>query len=68
MLLFESVNKLLEELLPIINLNNSDPYSIGSMIRTNCCYIFISNKQPLLDKAIEATNVLSGIGIIINNT
>lgn len=65
MLLFESVNKLLQDLLPIINLNNIDPYSIGSMIRTYSSYIFISNKQPLLEKAIEATSVSSGTGTII---
>lgn len=59
-LLFESLNKHFEELLPIINILNDDPLSLGAMIRKCNRYIFMSVKQPLLDRVIAATVITSG--------
>ncbi len=62
MFLLEAFNKCLEDILPILNTKNSDPYSIGSMVRKFNKYIFMNLKMPLLEKAIAATSVGSGAG------
>lgn len=59
-LLFESLNKHFEELLPVMNILNDDPLSLGAMIRKCNRYIFMSVKQPLLDRVIAATVITSG--------
>lgn len=59
-LLFESLNKHFEDLLPIMNILNDDPLSLGAMIRKCNRYIFMSVKQPLLDRVIAATVITSG--------
>jgi hypothetical protein len=63
LLLFEALNKSLEELLPIVNLRNPDPHSLGAMIRKCNRYVFMSLKQPLLERMITATAAPSGPGI-----
>ena len=62
-LLLNAFNKNLEELLPILNLTNSDPASLGALVRRNNSYIFLHIKQPMLDKTISASTVTSGMGL-----
>ena len=62
-LMLDAFNKSLEELLPLINLRNPDPLSIGAMIRRCNRYVFLSLKQPLLDRMVVATTTPGGPGI-----
>ncbi len=70
-LLLESFNKSLEELLPLINLRNSDVQSIGAMLRKCSKYVFLSTKVPILEKVISSTAASSGPGLpaslLLNN-
>ena len=59
-LLFEALNKHLEEVIPIVNILNKNPSSLGAMIRKLNKYIFLSVKKPLLDRMITATTATSG--------
>lgn len=59
-MLFEAFNKGLEEILPVVNLQNTDPCSLGAMIRRCNSYVFMHLKQPMLEKAIAATTVSTG--------
>jgi hypothetical protein len=61
-LLIESMNHALEEILPIINLGNTDARSFGATIRRYSKYVFMSLKTPLLDKAIKQS-FASGAGM-----
>jgi hypothetical protein len=62
-LMLEAMNKSLEELLPLVNLRNPDPLSLGAMIRRCNRYVFPSLKQPLLDRMVAATATPGGPGI-----
>jgi HECT-domain (ubiquitin-transferase) len=57
---FEALNKSLEELIPIVNILNTDPLSLGARIRRCNRYIFMSVKQPLLDRIVAATVTACG--------
>ena len=59
-LLFEALNKHLEEVIPIVNILNKNPSSLGAMIRKLNKYVFLSVKKPLLDRMIAATTATSG--------
>jgi hypothetical protein len=61
-MLIESMNQALEEILPIINLGNTDVRSFGATIRRYSKYVFMSLKTPLLDKAIKQS-FASGTGM-----
>lgn len=56
-------NQHIEELLPIINIRNLDPQSLGAKIRRMNRFIFMRLKQPMLEKAIELTAAPSGAGL-----
>jgi hypothetical protein len=43
------------DILPILNLKNKDPLSVGAVMRQSNRYIFMNLKQPMLDRAIETT-------------
>jgi hypothetical protein len=58
--LIEAFNKTLEHLLPLIDLSNDDPQSLGAMIRKCNRYLLLKIKQPLLKKAISSTEATSG--------
>lgn len=60
LLLLGAFNKALEELLPLINLQNTDLQSLGAMLRQCNRYVFLSTKQGILDKIITATTAKSG--------
>ena len=53
--LIESFNRQLESLLPLIDLSNDDPASLGAMIRKSNRYLLTKIKTPLLEKAISST-------------
>jgi hypothetical protein len=59
----QEFNKHLEHLIPFIDLGNSDPRSLGSMIRKCNRYLLLKVKTPLLESAIAASTVSSGKGI-----
>lgn len=63
MQLIDAFNKNLEDLLPLIDLSNEDPKSFGAMIRKNNRYLLMSNKMPLLEKALSATKASGGAGL-----
>lgn len=63
---FQTINNSIESLIPIINLKNNDELSLGSSVRKYSRYLFMSLKQPILDRAIKATAVSSGKGLPIN--
>jgi len=71
LLLLGAFNKALEDLLPLINLNNTDLQSLGAMLRRCNRYVFLSTKQGTLDKIITATTARSGpalpASLILNN-
>lgn len=54
-LFLQQLNKTLEELLPLFNIRSSDPLSMGAVIRQHNRYIFMSQKLPMLEKAITAS-------------
>lgn len=56
-------NNSIKDILPSLNLLNADPRSLGAMVRRYNRYIFLSVKQPLLDAALEETQVSSGSGL-----
>lgn len=62
-MILESFNTSLAELLPLINVGNSDPRSLGCMLRQCGRYIFTEVKEPLLMKTISATSAPSGGGV-----
>eukprot|EP01039_Chlorochromonas_danica_P006368 gene6368-7021_t len=53
-------NKALESLLPLVDLNNEDPHSLGAMIRRNNRYMLAQVKLPLLAAALAASVNSSG--------
>jgi hypothetical protein len=50
----------MEDIIQILNLGNSDPNSIGAMVRRYSRYIFMTLKQPMLEQSIKATISKSG--------
>lgn len=54
--MIEAFNKTLETLLPLIDLGNDDPHSLGAMIRKSNRYLLMKIKSPLLEKAINSTS------------
>lgn len=58
--MIEAFNKTLEVLLPLIDLSNDDPHSLGALIRRSNCYLLLKSKMPLLRKVISTTEVGSG--------
>ena len=62
-LLLQSFNEDIRELLPIINLSSKDTLSMGSMIRKKSNYIFLHTKLPMLERAVQATTVTTGAGL-----
>ena len=59
-LMFEALNKNLEDIIPLLNILCTDSQSIGAAIRRNNRYIFPHIKQMLLDRTIAATLAPSG--------
>jgi len=53
-------NEHLECLLPLIDLSNDDPLSLGAMVRRFNRYLLLKIKKPLLEKALSATAAKSG--------
>lgn len=49
------LNTLLKNILPVVNIQNSDPYSLGSSVRRLNKYLFMYIKLPLLEQAIQTT-------------
>jgi rubredoxin len=68
---FRAFNATIKDLLPSLNLLNQDPRSLGALIRKYNRYIFLNVKQPLLDAALEESQVNSGSGLpatlVLNN-
>lgn len=62
-LLISYFNSHIEEILPMINLKNADPMSLGAQIRQRSRYIFSHIKQPMLESELEATATPSGPGV-----
>lgn len=58
--MIEALNKTMEHLLPLVNLSNDDPQSFGALLRKSNRYLLLKVKQPLLKKAITATEVAPG--------
>jgi hypothetical protein len=63
LLLLEAFNRSLEDLLPIVNLRNANPHSIGAVLRSCSRYVFLSLKLPILQKEIESTVARTGPGL-----
>jgi hypothetical protein len=61
MLLLEAFNRCLETILPIVNLQSPDPHSLGATLRQCSSYVFLSVKEPMLEKALQATAAPSGV-------
>lgn len=61
-MLLTTLNTYLKHFLPIIDISSKDPESIGYLIRKCNKYIFLSIKQPILQKCIEST-MASGSGL-----
>lgn len=61
--LIHAFNKALESLLPLIDLSNDDPYSLGANIRKHNRYLLSKVKMPLLEKAIASTVANGGADI-----
>ena len=60
MLVLEAFNRALDCILPIINLQSADPQSIGATLRRHNRYVFMSVKEPMLEKALVATATPTG--------
>ena len=54
-LFFQEVNKILEKVLPMVNLHDADSHSLGILLRQSNHYIFMRLKQPILARAISST-------------
>lgn len=61
--LIAGFNKNLEALLPLIDLSNDDPRSLGAVIRKSNRYMLSKVKMPLLENAITATAAAGGTDI-----
>ncbi|RYH29207.1 hypothetical protein EON65_09325, partial [archaeon] len=61
--LIASFNKAMESLLPLIDLSNDDPSSLGAVIRKSNGYLLSQVKMPALEKAIAASAATSGADI-----
>ena len=64
-MLFDELNEMLKSILPIINLRNSDPLSLGARIREMNKYVFLGLKQPMLEKVIKAS-ISTGSGLPVH--
>ena len=64
-MLFHELNEILKSILPIINLRNTDPLSLGACIRENNKYVFLGLKQPMLEKIIKST-ISTGTGLPVH--
>lgn len=60
MLVLEQFNRCLETILPLVNLQSTDPLSLGATLRRCSRYVFMSIKEPMLEKALQATAAPSG--------
>ena len=60
---FRAFNALIKDLLPCLNLMNNDPMSLGALVRKYNRYIFLCVKQPILDAALEESQVNGGAGL-----
>lgn len=58
--LIAGFNKAMESLLPLIDLSNDDPSSLGAVIRKSNGYLLTQVKMPVLEKAITASAATSG--------
>ena len=71
LLLLGAFNKALDDLLPLVNLHNTDLQSLGAMLRRCNRYVFLHTKQAMLDKIITATTVRAGPNLpatlVLNN-
>jgi hypothetical protein len=56
----KALNDSMEELIHIINLSNTDPSSLGALVRKYSRYLLLSLKQPMLDQVIKSTTIKSG--------
>lgn len=61
-LLLCALNSSIKHILPIIDIANPDPLSLGAQIRRLNKYIMINVKQPMLQRSIDAT-MSSGVGL-----
>lgn len=61
--IFRAFNSIIKDLLPSLNLMNADPLSLGALVRRYNRYIFLNVKQPILDIALEESQVNSGVGL-----
>ena len=60
MLVLEAFNKALNCILPIINLQSNDAQSIGATLRRHNRYVFMSVKEPTLERALQASCTPTG--------
>lgn len=61
-MLLNAFNTSLKHLLPIIDISNPDPLSLGFLVRKFNRYVLLSVKLPILQKSIEST-MASGPGL-----
>jgi hypothetical protein len=61
-MLLSAFNSSLKHILPIIDISNPDPNSIGYLVRKLNRYVLLSVKIPILQKSIEST-MASGSGL-----
>ena len=61
--IFRAFNSIIKDLLPSLNLMNGDPLSLGALVRRYNRYVFLNVKQPILDTALEESQVNSGVGL-----
>ena len=61
-MILSAFNSALKHILPIIDISNPDPDSIGSLVRKLNRYVLLSVKVPILQKSIDST-MASGPGL-----
>lgn len=62
-LVIEALNSALMSLLPLVNIANTDPLSLGCMLRQCNKYVLAEVKEPLLTKTISSTMPTPGPGL-----
>jgi hypothetical protein len=61
-LLLTTFNASLKHILPIIDISNPDPHSLGFLVRKLNKYVLLAVKHPILQKSIDST-MASGLGL-----